>query len=146
MARVLVTGMSGVGKSTLLERLAAVGHHVVDSDYGGWVASDGLWDLDRMSRELRAHDSIVVAGTVENQGALYHLFDHVVLLSAPFEVLHERVTIRTTNPYGRSVRDRAEITENLRLVEPLLRAGASAEFDATRPVEELIDELEALLR
>lgn len=34
MTVVFVTGLSGVGKSTTLERLKEQGHKVVDTDYG----------------------------------------------------------------------------------------------------------------
>ena len=51
---VLVTGMSGTGKSTMLEALGRRGHRVIDTDAPGWIvhveASSGiepLWDLDR---------------------------------------------------------------------------------------------------
>lgn len=37
MAVVLVTGMSGTGKSTVLGRLAQRGYRVVDTDFGGWI-------------------------------------------------------------------------------------------------------------
>ena len=67
MARILVTGMSGVGKSTLLRELARRGHLTVDTDYDGWVLADGNWDEGRMT-QLRHHESaIVVSGTAENQ-------------------------------------------------------------------------------
>jgi adenylate kinase len=36
MVRVLVTGMSGVGKTTVLDELRRRGHFAVDTDYGGW--------------------------------------------------------------------------------------------------------------
>ncbi|HTZ43323.1 MAG TPA: hypothetical protein VMB79_05620 [Jatrophihabitans sp.] len=35
-SRVLLTGMSGTGKSTVLGELGRRGHRVVDTDYGGW--------------------------------------------------------------------------------------------------------------
>lgn len=34
MRRVLITGMSGTGKSSLLQELAARGYRTVDTDYG----------------------------------------------------------------------------------------------------------------
>ena len=37
MAVVLVTGMSGTGKSAALVELARRGHRVVDTDYGGYA-------------------------------------------------------------------------------------------------------------
>jgi dephospho-CoA kinase len=36
MTLILVTGMSGTGKSTALVELARWGHRVVDTDYGDW--------------------------------------------------------------------------------------------------------------
>ena len=35
MKRVLITGMSGTGKSTVIAELAARGYNAVDTDYGG---------------------------------------------------------------------------------------------------------------
>ncbi len=44
MSRVLVTGMSGVRKSTILVELRRRGLLVVDTDDDGWELSDGTWD------------------------------------------------------------------------------------------------------
>lgn len=145
MARVLITGMSGAGKSTLLDELARRGHRTVDTDHDGWTIDDAIWDEPRMTALLDAHSDLVVSGTVENQGAFYDRFDHIVLLSAPVEVLIERVSTRTNNPYGKSPAQQNEIRQYVRDVEPLLRAGASLELDGRRPVSELADEVEGLL-
>src|SRR5690348_3478346 len=112
-ARILVTGMSGTGKSSLLASLSARGHHTVDTDYDGWVLPDGTWDEDRMTRLLAMDQSVVVSGTVENQGRFSDRFDAVVLLSAPVDVLIDRVTRRTNNPYGQSASDRDAIRQHV---------------------------------
>lgn len=144
MTRVLVTGMSGAGKSTLLAGLARRGRRVVDTDYGGWETPDGGWDVERMTRLLADHQDVVVSGTVDNQGRFYDRFDHVVLLTAPIEVLLDRVRTRTGNPYGRTVEQQEEIRRYTLEVEPLLRRGATVVLDACRPVEELVDVVDAL--
>ncbi|MGI6878160.1 AAA family ATPase [Microbacterium sp. gxy059] len=144
MARILVTGMSGAGKSTLLGELARRGHLTVDTDYDGWELPGAVWDEDRMSDLLQRHQDVVVSGTAENQGRFYDRLDHVVLLSAPVDVLITRVANRTTNPYGRSQEEQAEIRRYVREVEPLLRCGASVELDGRRPLAELADAVEAL--
>lgn len=37
MVRLLITGMSGVGKSSVLEQLGERGYPVIDTDYGPWT-------------------------------------------------------------------------------------------------------------
>jgi shikimate kinase len=145
MARVLVTGMSGAGKTTVLGELRRRGHLTVDTDYDGWVLPDGTWDEPRMHRLLRSTPDVVVSGTVENQVRFYDRFEQVVLLSAPLPVLVERVTVRTDNPYGRTAEQQAEIARYVDTVEPLLRRGATLELDGERPPAELADVIEALL-
>ncbi|WEG09765.1 hypothetical protein PU630_04130 [Microbacterium horticulturae] len=41
MARILITGMSGAGKSSLLEELGRRGHDTLDTDYDGWTLAAG---------------------------------------------------------------------------------------------------------
>jgi shikimate kinase len=146
VARVLVTGMSGAGKTTLLDELRARGHRTVDTDVGGWVLADGRWDEPRMSRLLAENATVAVAGTVDNQGRFYDRFDDVVLLSAPVDVLLERVTSRTTNPYGRTPQQQDEIRRYVVEVEPLLRRGATLELDGRLPPRVLCDVVDRLLR
>jgi dephospho-CoA kinase len=146
MARVLVTGMSGVGKTTVLEELGRRGYLTVDTDYDGWVLADGTWDELRMGRLLDEQPHVVVSGTVENQGRFYDRFEQVVLISAPIEVLIERVSRRANNRYGSTAEQQAEIAEYVETVEPLLRAGATVELDGRKPVEELADLIEGLQR
>ena len=155
MAIVLVTGMSGTGKSTVLVELARRGHKVVDTDYGDWCefvpladlsGSEQLWREDRIDALLSEHTegALFISGTVSNQGKFYQRLDAVVLLSAPLEVILERVATRITNPYGKTTEQRAEIVHYLATVEPLLRARATAEIDARRPINEVADELDRI--
>jgi len=138
--------MSGTGKSTILVELARRGHDVLDTDYGGWVLPDGTWNEPRMWDFLNSEDSVVVSGTVENQGRFFTAFRHVVLLNAPLPVLLQRVQTRLNNPYGKTEEQKDEIRTYLRDVEPLLRAGATVELDARLPVTALADAIETLTR
>ncbi|TMR12062.1 ATP-binding protein [Nonomuraea turkmeniaca] len=147
MKRVLITGMSGVGKTSLLHELAARGYRTVDTDYGDYcetVDGETLWHEGGIDA-LLADDSgehrgvLFVQGTTRNQVAFYPRFDHIVLLSAPAEVLVERLTTRTNNPYGKDPAELAETLDYLETVEPLLRAAATLEVVTTVTVERVAD-------
>jgi AAA domain len=149
--RVLVTGMSGTGKSAALAELAKRGYEVVDTDVGGWTEwsdEEGgyVWRGDRIAELLdRERDvPLYVSGTASNQGRFYLRFDAVVLLSAPTDVLLGRIESRTTNAYGKSPHERALVLEHLAEVEPLLRATCTHELDASRPLEEVVAQLAAI--
>ncbi|GAA4784386.1 AAA family ATPase [Microbacterium gilvum] len=130
----------------MLAELAARGHRVVDTDYDGWTdGNGGPWDEERMSRLLGSEHDVIVSGTSENQGRFYDRFTHVVLLSAPVDVLLERVRQRVNNPYGHSPAQQDEIRDNAIAIEPLLRASATLELDAQLPVPDLADAIESLL-
>jgi len=146
MPRILLTGMSGAGKSTVLGELQRRGHLSVDTDYGGWVLSDGTWDEERMAALLERHPDVVVSGTVENQGRFYGRFEYIVLLHAPLDVLLDRTARRTDNPYGNTAAHRAEIARYTEEIVPLLRRSANIELDGPRPVKELADTIERLLK
>ena len=151
--RVFVTGMSGTGKSTALAELARRGVRVVDTDEPGWCVwsdeEDGwVWREDRIAELLAGADDdpLFVSGCVSNQGRFYDRFDAIVLLSVPLDVALARIRSRRTNDYGKSAAEGGLIREHFETVEPRLRATATHEVDATRPLDEVVRELAALVR
>ena len=153
MRRVLVTGMSGTGKSSALSALGRLGFQVVDTDEPGWTEwseHEGgyVWREEPIAELLARDDgpSLYVSGTVSNQGRFYGRFDAVVLLSAPAKVLLTRIGNRTTNPFGKSPEDRETILRDLAEVEPLLRRTCTHEIDATQPLTTIVEQLAKLGR
>ena len=159
MSKVFVTGMAGTGKSSALAELARRGYRVVDTDDPGWreyrtyVESfdevhrgEYLWVEDRMTALLDSADdrSLFVAGGARNQSKFYDRFDAIVLLSAPAEVLLDRVTHRTTNYYGKTPLERAEIMADIVEIEPRLRQECTHELDAKRPLNDTVTDLIAI--
>ena len=148
----LVTGMSGSGKSTVLAELKRCGHRVIDTDDPGWIVEthtggghEPVWDLDQIKARIDVHHTgwLFIAGCVANQGAVYDRFDAVVLLSAPVDVILDRVADRA-NPFGSMAEERTKIAEDLATFEPLLRASADREIVTTAPVHEVVAALEQI--
>jgi dephospho-CoA kinase len=142
--RVLLTGMSGTGKSELVSELRRRGYSAHDADDGfAEPRADGRWGwrVDRVADLLaRAPDGLLFfAGCSEEQAALP--FDYRVLLTAPRAVLVERLRTRTNNPYGRDSRELAQVLADLAAVEPLLRRSADLVLTTTAPTAEIADEL-----
>jgi dephospho-CoA kinase len=158
MRRILLTGMSGTGKSTLVGELAARGHWAIDADcdeLSEWVASDDtldtagspvepgrdwVWREGRIQDLLSAEDAgvLFLSGCAPNMGKFLHQFDEVVLLSAPADLIVERLRTRTGNQYGKRPEEVARVLDLIETVEPLLRRAAGHEIDTSAPIDEVV--------
>jgi hypothetical protein len=133
----------------------------VDTDDPGWREyreeaepsdelhrGEWLWVEERMAALLDSDDGrpLFVQGCVRNQGRFYDRFEAVVLLSAPAEVILDRIARRTTNSYGKTALERAMILDDLTRVEPLLRKTCTHELDAGRPLADVVADLIAIAR
>jgi dephospho-CoA kinase len=154
MPKVLITGMSGTGKSAALRMLGQRGHRVVDTDtdqWSHWVtlpdgSPDWIWREDAIASLLASHQHghLFVAACKTNQGKFYPQFDHIALLTAPADILLARIATRTSNPYGKRPEEQALILRHLAEVEPRLRATATIVIDASAPLAQVVQQLEHL--
>jgi shikimate kinase len=144
--RVLLTGMSGTGKSSVIQALAAAGYKAVDTD-DGWCEPlpDGRqrWREDAIGQLLDTEDADVlfVAGCEDNQARFHPRFDLIIVLSAPAGVLAERLASRTGNPFGKSPGELERVLDDLRSFEPLLRTTADHEIRTTKPLSDVVAEV-----
>lgn len=166
MKRILLTGMSGAGKSTVIGELAARGYKAVDADgdeFSQWVEVEGsedaevapvdgnrdwVWREDRMQDLLSTEDTDVlfVSGCAENMPKFFPKFDLIVLLSVSASVIVHRLRTRTTNQYGKRPEEIARVLSLVESVEPLLRRVAGHEIDTSAPLEEVVATLLRLVQ
>lgn len=142
---VLITGMSGTGKSAVIGELRRRGYRAYDADdhgfsepraHGGWG-----WRIE-MVRDLLARsedDLLFFAGCSEEQ-ALFD-FDLRVLLTAPEPVIIERLRSRLSNSYGRGDGEMDRVLADLRSVEPLLCKTADLIVETTVPAGDVADRI-----
>jgi shikimate kinase len=144
--RVLLTGMSGTGKSSVIGELAALGYKAIDTD-DGWCEQlpDGRqrWREQAIAALLDTEDTdiVFIAGCEENQVRFHSRFDLIILLSAPAQAMIGRLAARTGNPYGKQPGDLDRILDGLDTVEPLLRRAADHEIRTTIPLPDVVAEV-----
>jgi shikimate kinase len=163
MKRVLLTGMSGTGKSSAIRELAARGHQAHDLDtpeWSEWVdadpadaltparGKDWVWRLDRVHVLLSQPQdgTLFIGGCAENMGELLPLIDTVVLLSAPLATIMERLRARSPGSYGGVAEERQKVEALISTIEPLLRRSADYEIDTRKPVGTTVDEILRLVQ
>ncbi|WP_034465056.1 AAA family ATPase [Afipia sp. P52-10] len=156
--RVLITGMSGTGKSAVISELAARGHQAHDLDtpqWSEWIVADPSDTLtpaegrDWVWREERVHallstppdGNLFIGGCAENMHRLFPLIDRIILLSAPLATIMERLAARSSSGYGQTTEERRKVVSLIASVEPLLRESADHEIDTRQPVETTADEI-----
>lgn len=149
MSRILLTGMSGVGKSTVLRALSSPDTICVDLDESPWMVKDSCerritvselvsWIEDQNAR------NVILAGCESNQGELYPHLDDVIVLTAPLEVMRTRILERA-NPYGKSEDEWQQIEKDVLNVEPLLKEHCSYVYDTEKPLTEVLEEIRQFL-
>lgn len=143
MRRILLTGMSGTGKSSVIRALADLGYKAIDTD-DGWCEQlpDGRqrWQEDAIAALLATEDTDVlfVAGCEENQVRFHPQFDRIILLSAPVKTMMQRLGARTGNPYGKAPGDLGRVISDTQNIEPLLRQAADHEISTTLPLDDVV--------
>jgi dephospho-CoA kinase len=135
--------MSGTGKSSVIDALTARGYKAIDTD-DGWCEplpdDRQRWRENAIEQLLATEDTDVlfVAGCEENQVRFHPQFDLIILLSAPAEILAQRLASRTGNPYGKTPGELRRVLDDLQAVEPRLRTSADHEIRTTIPLSDVV--------
>jgi AAA domain len=144
--RVLLTGMSGAGKSALVRELRRRGYAAYDADDDGFSEprDDGRWGwrsdaVASLLAQVAQGELLFFAGCSEEQ--IEMPFDYRVLLTVPQDEMVMRLRTRTSNAYGRTPAERSQVLADLTQIEPLLRRRADLVLSTTAPVAEVADRL-----
>lgn len=147
MKRILLTGMSGCGKSTVLAALSSNDTLCVDLDISEWMSVDSSTG-ERLIRtesllkwmETQQCKNLVIAVCESNQSALYPALDAVIVLTAPLDVMRRRI-LQRYNPFGKSDEEWQKIISDKATIEPLLMKNCSFVCDTDRPLDAVLQDI-----
>lgn len=170
--KVLITGIAGTGKSTIVKALNEKGIASIDlHDVPGlffwqdkktkerveyvptqsreWFDTvDRLCDIGRLKKILDQKQDIVMAGTVGgNQAEYIALFDTVILLQSDPQTLIHRMKTRTNKSgYGKTKAEQEDNIEWQKEFDPLLLSLGAIPVDTNGELNDVVDKIITLIK
>lgn len=167
MARILIAGAPGCGKTTLAHAMAGAGHYAIDVDEviagrvhpatrqpvtlpspipEGWRGRYPWdWDREKLKRVFAdaADRDIFVCGNGDSQEEFYDEFDKIIFLHVPDEVIVKRLSKRTISNFGYYPDERDRAVGWNQLAGTVGRKNHTV-IESDRPVKEVMDDILAL--
>lgn len=148
MVKVLLTGMSGVGKSATLKKISNTDSITVDLDYEDWIysdlsADDYKLDTNRVMDFIQTNPNkdIFFAGTTINQGEIYPYLDFVITLTAPLEIMKGRIDKRADSSFGKSEEEWKKIVSDKENFESLIVKSSNLAICTDKPMNDVVKEI-----
>lgn len=162
-----ITGISGAGKSSIVEKLSEKGVFSIDADsvkgLTHWIdkntKEESEWRPGMSKEWYRRHqyicykeklvdliknslkDIVVVAGLFNNRSELRDLFDGVFLLQCKEETFLKRITERQNHNFGKHILDKENILSWYKNFEREVLAEGAIPINTDRPLVEVVDEI-----
>jgi dephospho-CoA kinase len=159
--KVLITGWSGSGKSTVCQELVAQGYVAVDGDdvagLSEWVRKDTGqkvgrsqpkdyshetynwdWDEEVLRRTLSRPGLLFLCGNANNALRFYDLFDKVFMLDVAETEQRRRMMVRTEHDYGKDLSVQNMVIEQQREFVNIAQAHGAVVVDAMPSPQRII--------
>ena len=166
MNKFFITGISGSGKSSVLQELAKKGFSTIDiDDINGlceWVNNDTLkvekWEHGMTKEWYQNHkyicdktklvdlmnknsNDVIVAGLPSNRYELLDLFDKVFLLQCKEETFIKRLTDRTNNDFGKHDLEKENILSWYKNFETKMLDRGAVPINADLPLVDVVSNI-----
>jgi len=162
-----ITGISGVGKSSLTEKLAEKGVFSIDADsvkgLTHWIDNNtkgiSKWHPGMSNNWYKKHkyicdkeklinlintsnkDNVVVAGLFGNRSELWDLFDKVFLLHCKEETFLKRIKERENHNLGKHILEKENILSWYKDFEKKVLEEGAIPINVDRPLVDVVDEI-----
>jgi dephospho-CoA kinase len=84
---------------------------------------------------------VFLTGSAAGDGEVWHLFDKVIVLSVDAATIKHRIETRQDNQYGKAPEEMKIILDELEGYDDTYRGFGAVIVDATRPLEQVVDEI-----
>jgi dephospho-CoA kinase len=162
-----ITGMSGTGKSTVVEKLAEKGIFPIDADsvkgLTHWIdkytKEKTEWHAGMSDAWYKKHqyicykeklidlinssskDIVVVAGLFNNRSELWNLFDKVFLLQCKEETFLKRITERENHNFGKHILEQENILSWYKNFEKEILEEGAISINVDKPLTDVVNEI-----
>lgn len=167
--KILITGMSGVGKSTLCTHLKQIGYTAFDLDdipnlcklyhSNGKAVSDDenrvklnmleidyLCDTTALEKHIESQlNHVFYVGYVDNFSEVAKYFDQVFLLTITPEENKRRMSIRTTTDFATDEKTQNELMEFKEEWEESVKDYGATAVDASKETESIANDILEIL-
>lgn len=159
----LITGVAGTGKSTLAKELRQRGYAAYDTDEGfsfyanketdertvrpheptpEWYEKHHrVFDENILENLFKKHqqEALFICSIAANQSKYYSQFDKLFLLTAPDEIITNRLGSRTNNYFGKHPLELQRVIGRHEQFDEELKADGAIVIDSTQPIEAVAD-------
>lgn len=170
MAKYLITGVAGSGKSAIAKELRRRGYAAYDTEVGfsyyvnkhsrekavypanpnlQWYdAHERVFDEKILENLFKKHadETLFICSITANQKKYYSEFDKIFLLTAPDKILAKRIEQRTDNHFGKHPLELQRIISRHQDFDEELKAVGAEVIDSTRPIQEVANHILTSLR
>jgi dephospho-CoA kinase len=162
-----ITGVSGVGKSSVVKKLAEKGVFSIDADsvrgLTHWIdkntkeksewhpgmSKDWYWKNEYICYKEKlvdliknsSKDIIVVAGLFYNRSDLLDLFDKVFLLHCKEEIFLKRIIERENHNFGKHILEQENILSWYKNFENEVLKEGAIPINTDRPLVDVVEEI-----
>lgn len=165
MAKYLITGVAGTGKSSVAHELRKRGYAAYDTDAGfsyyadkktgekvtrphhptleWYSAHERIFDEKILKNLFKKHtdEPLFIASITANQNRFYPDFDRIFLLTANDQTLAHRLKTRTSSHFGKQPIDLHRVLSGrANFDQELLNVGA-IEVSSEQPIEKVVGQI-----
>jgi dephospho-CoA kinase len=166
--KTFITGASGTGKTTMVQRLSEKDLAAVDMDTMGvamwqskttgepseWIPDAGdewhnehdwIVSADKLDHYMAEYNPQVIAGLAANQSEVFDRFDRLILLTCSEKTFLRRIEQRVGNRYGKDNSERSRILRTYKAMEREMIGHGAIVVDTDGSLDRVVEDVRSAI-